>query len=192
MNNTRITPLPIHFKTPGRSYSQIGRKGNVALYAVYSDYFSLPDFALPYLLIGFELVVIKTNRNGVERYPRNEEFGHSAWAISRASKSTRRVSFRVRGSYRQEFCIQGIAQVLNRSSPSEELEALASDQFGTAASAQEADKTSGKVSEIVTRLSPRRVSLRESVIANHETPLLYCKEGGRGFDALSAGVAATG
>jgi hypothetical protein len=54
-----ITPLPIHFKLPGRSYSQIGRKGNVALYSVYSDYLVIPNYALPYLLIGFELIVIR-------------------------------------------------------------------------------------------------------------------------------------
>ena len=77
--------LPIHFKLPGRSYSQIGRKGNVALYSVYSDYLSLPDFALPYILIGYELIVIKIMPNGQERYPRDEDFGKSAWSIPKAS-----------------------------------------------------------------------------------------------------------
>jgi hypothetical protein len=80
---TKIVPLPIHFKTPGRSYSQIGRKGNVALYSVYSDYFVLPDFALPYLLIGFELIVIKV-KDGVEVYPAAWQFGKIAWSIPKA------------------------------------------------------------------------------------------------------------
>jgi len=81
----QIIPLPIHFKKPGRSYSQIGRKGNVALYAVYSDYFCLPGFALPYLLIGFELVCAKIH-NGAERYPWPCEFGKCAWSIPKASR----------------------------------------------------------------------------------------------------------
>jgi hypothetical protein len=82
-----ITPLPIHFKLPGRSYSQIGRKGNVALYSVYSDYFILPDFALPYVLIGFELVIVKI-KDGVERYPSAWQFGHCAWSIPKSFART--------------------------------------------------------------------------------------------------------
>lgn len=76
-------PLPIHFKLPGRSYSQIGRKGNVALYSVYSDYLIIPDYALPYALIGFELIVIRII-NGSERYPSDKQFGKSAWSIPKS------------------------------------------------------------------------------------------------------------
>src|SRR5215510_2224047 len=89
----KIIQLPIHFKRPGRSYSQIGRKGNVALYAVYSDYFILPDFALPYLLIGFELVVIKT-KNNRELYPAAWQFGSIAWSLPKSLKRTRRTRLR--------------------------------------------------------------------------------------------------
>lgn len=79
------TQLPIHFKKPGRSYNQIGRKGNVALYSVYSDYLTLPDLAWPYILIGFELVAIKTNRAGTkECYPKDQDFGKSAWSIPKS------------------------------------------------------------------------------------------------------------
>src|SRR5215510_14901011 len=92
----KIIPLPIHFKRPGRSYSQIGRKGNVALYAVYSDYCTLFT-VLPYLLLGYELIVIKTKPNGLERYPRDEEFGQSGWSIpksfSRFSRTRTRSRF---------------------------------------------------------------------------------------------------
>jgi hypothetical protein len=192
MNNTKIIPLPIHFKRPGRSYSQIGRKGNVALYSVYSDYFSLPDFALPYLLIGFELVTIKTNRAGVERYPRNEEFGHCAFAISRASKRFGRTRLGMRS--RERHCRSGSTSktLPNRSATSEESCAIATLAPSKHCNGPQADQTSAKVSEIVTRLSPRRVTLRETVIANDETPLLYCKEGGRGVGVLLAGIAATG
>src|SRR5215472_17473785 len=93
-NPTPVTKtLPIHFKTPGRSYSQIGRKGNVALYSVYSDYFLLHGFRLPFLLIGFELIVIKTKRNGQERYPRPEEFGKCALSIPKSfQRSCRNVA----------------------------------------------------------------------------------------------------
>jgi hypothetical protein len=188
----KITPLPIHFKTPGRSYSQIGRKGNVALYSVYSDYFSLPDFALPYLLIGFELVTIKTNRAGVERYPRDEEFGHCAFAISRASKRFGRTRVGMRGVGRHRFSIQKPKTFPNRSATSEESCDIATLAPSEHRDGPQADQTSAKVSESVTRLSPRRVTLRETMIANHETPLLYCKEGGRGFAARRVGVAATG
>lgn len=72
--------LPIHFKLPGRSYAQIGRKGNIALYAVYSDYIIVPDFALPYALIGYELIAIKVWK-GRETYPNDSEFGSRAWSI---------------------------------------------------------------------------------------------------------------
>lgn len=77
------SPLPIHFKLPGRSYSQIGRKGNVALYSVYSDYFNFNGFTLPYILIGFELIAIKV-KNGRECYPTARDFGKCAWAIPKS------------------------------------------------------------------------------------------------------------
>jgi hypothetical protein len=80
---TNPVPLPIHFKGVGRSYSQIGRKGNVALYSVYSDYFIPPDYALPYVLIGFELITIRVI-NGIERYPAPDQFGHCAWSIPKS------------------------------------------------------------------------------------------------------------
>ena len=124
--------LPIHFKTQGRSYSQIGRKGNVALYSVYSDYFILPDFALPYLLIGYELIVIKTKPNGDERYPRAEEFGHSAFAISKASKSFGRISSRLRGRERHQCSSTAFKTLPNRSPTSEAcspVAALAASQY---------------------------------------------------------------
>jgi hypothetical protein len=76
-------PLPIHFKLPGRSYSQIGRKGNVALYSVYSDYSDDRFSSLPYVLIGFELVVIKI-KNGFEIYPSAWQFGRCAWSIPKS------------------------------------------------------------------------------------------------------------
>jgi len=100
MKNKKITPLPIHFKKPGRSYSQIGRKGNVALYAVYSDYFLLKDFYLPYLLIGFELVCIKI-KGLKEQYPRASEFGRSAWSIPKSFKRIRRTCSRLGQSMQQ-------------------------------------------------------------------------------------------
>lgn len=83
MKNQKPVPLPIHFKLPGRSYSQIGRKGNVALYSVYSDYFSLPNYALPYVLIGFELIVVKV-KDGREVYPSAWQFGSLAWSIPKS------------------------------------------------------------------------------------------------------------
>jgi len=125
MINPKITQLPIHFKTPGRSYSQIGRKGNVALYSVYSDYFILPDFALPYLLIGYELIVIKTKPNGDERYPRNEEFGHCAFAISKASKRFGRISSRMRGRERHQCSGTAFKTFPNRSPTSEACSSVA-------------------------------------------------------------------
>jgi len=76
-------PLPIHFKLPGRSYSQIGRKGNVALYSVYSDYVNNRACSLPYILIGFELIVIKI-KDGYETYPSAWQFGKSAWSIPKS------------------------------------------------------------------------------------------------------------
>lgn len=85
-----IIPLPIHFKEPGRSYSQIGRKGNVALYAVYSDYVIVPSYALPYVLLGYELVCIKI-KDGKELYPRPWQFGSCAWSIPKSFSRFSRV-----------------------------------------------------------------------------------------------------
>jgi hypothetical protein len=91
-------PLPIHFKLPGRSYSQIGRKGNVALYSVYSDYLIIPSYALPYALIGFELIVIKV-KDGSERYPSAWQFGSCAWSVPK--------SFLRTCSARSRSCLNG-------------------------------------------------------------------------------------
>jgi len=117
MKNQKIIPLPIHFKKPGRSYSQIGRKGNVALYSVHSDYCTLFT-ALPYLLIGYELIVIKTKRNGTERYPRDEEFGASGWAIPKSLSRSRRTRFGSRIRRWAKFRVQEFASFLNRSTSS--------------------------------------------------------------------------
>jgi hypothetical protein len=84
MKNTHNpVPLPFHFKLQGRSYNQIGRKGNIALYSVYSDYLIIPDYALPYILLGYELIVIKV-KHGREVYPSAWQFGKIAWAIPKS------------------------------------------------------------------------------------------------------------
>jgi hypothetical protein len=145
---TNPVPLPIHFKLPGRSYSQIGRKGNVALYSVYSDYITDLAFSFPFVLIGFELIVIKT-KNGSERYPRPEQFGHSAWSIP---KSFLRVCFaRFRGclygrSKFQEFLPMAVP---DRSPSSEERAHLA----------QQAAQDHQTPSEDATITPQRRVTL---------------------------------
>ena len=115
-----ITPLPIHFKEPGRSYSQIGRKGNVALYQVFSDYLIIPSYALPYVLVGFELVCIKIDKTGRERYPRPEEFGKSAWSIPKSFSSTRRIGSRSCEYGSSEFRSQTPPTLLDRSAAPEE------------------------------------------------------------------------
>jgi hypothetical protein len=161
-----ITPLPIHFKLPGRSYSQIGRKGNVALYSVYSDYFSFPDFALPYLLIGFELIVIKTKRNGDERYPRNEEFGHSAFSIPKASKSFGRTRLGMRSRERHQRGCSTYETFPERSQASQAVSAIAALAPSKHRNRSQADQTSAKVLESVTRLSPGRLALEELMISN--------------------------
>jgi hypothetical protein len=186
MKNIPLTPLPFHFKTPGRSYSQIGRKGNVALYAVYSDYFSLPDFALPYLLIGYELIVIKTNRNGVERYPAPWQFGHCAWSIPKASKRFGRTRSRMCRSIGQKLRISKSKKVLNRSATSEESTLMAPTEFGTTKPASQADQTASESEESVTALSPKRLAFGETVIANHSAAP---KRGGGGYVAPPAGIA---
>lgn len=112
-----IVPLPIHFKTPGRSYSQIGRKGNVALYSVYSDYFILPDFALPYLLIGFELIVIKV-RDGRELYPAAWQFGSIAWSIPKSIQRACRTGFRLCCSGWNQLGLSQSKTILDRSTSS--------------------------------------------------------------------------
>ena len=96
---TNPVPLPIHFKLPGRSYSQIGRKGNVALYSVYSDYMQDRMYGWPYVLLGFELIVIKV-RNGCEVYPSAWQFGKCAWSIP---KSFARVCYACSRSSRSCF-----------------------------------------------------------------------------------------
>jgi|SRR5215469_1361481 len=156
----QIIPVPIHFKTPGRSFSQIGRKGNVALYSVYSDYFSMPDFALPYLLLGYELVVIKTNRNGVERYPRDEEFGSSGWSIPKSFSRVGRVGSGVRCIGWTCRSVQKPKTVLNRSATSEDCACTA------LASARDAWQAS-QAYQNGTKAAPKRNSLGEKLIANH-------------------------
>ena len=194
MKHTPLTPLPIHFKTPGRSYSQIGRKGNVALYSVYSDYFSLPDFALPYLLIGFELVVIKTNRNGVERYPRAEQFGHSAWSIPKASKRFGFTCSRMCRSYRQQLRISQLTKVPHRSATSEESSLVAPNKFVTATSADQADQTAGETAENATAAPLAQLSLGKTRMANpasrRVTLLSGAKRGGGESPRPPAGIAA--
>ena len=123
-------PLPLHFKLPGRSYSQIGRKGNVALYAVYSDYFSLPDFALPYIIIGFELIVIKTNRLGLELYPADWQFGKLAWSIPKSLQRVSRTSIGRCLSNWTKLCISEFKTFLNRSPASEASSPLATTANG--------------------------------------------------------------
>jgi hypothetical protein len=151
-------PLPIHFKTPGRSYSQIGRKGNVALYSVYSDYFSFPDFALPYVLIGFELIVIKT-KNGVERYPRPWQFRHHRLVNPKSFSRTRRTRFGRSFFMQWPICLSKSPQVFNRSATSEVAAHLEKAE-------SKADQTSAKVLETVTELSPGRLALGELMISN--------------------------
>jgi hypothetical protein len=144
------------------------------------------------LLIGFELVTIKTNRNGVERYPRNEEFGHCAFCIPRASKRFGRTGFGMCGIGRHRRSGPTSKTLPNRSATSQACSDLATLAPSEHRNGPQADKTSAKGSEIVTRLSPRRLFLAETVIANHATPPSYCKEGGRGVAARRGGVAATG
>jgi hypothetical protein len=114
-----VKTLPIHFKTPGRSYSQIGRKGNVALYQVFSDYLIVPDFVLPYLTIGFELIAIKNKLNGDERYPRPEEFGHCAWSIPKSFSPPCSISLGMRGVGRNQRGSSTSKILPNRSPTSE-------------------------------------------------------------------------
>lgn len=113
-----IIPLPIHFKTPGRSYNQLGRKGNVALYSVYSDYLLDRNTSLPYVLLGFELIVIKS-RKGKELYPRSEQFGTCAWSIPKSLFCFRRIGSRSCDFRRPEFRSATFATLLNRSATSE-------------------------------------------------------------------------
>lgn len=117
-------PLPIHFKLPGRSYNQIGRKGNIALYSVYSDYSFDRKTSWPYVLLGFELIAIKV-KNGKELYPRPEQFGSSAWSIPKSFFSFRRVGSRRRESRYTEFRSATFISVPNRSASSQVLSRLA-------------------------------------------------------------------
>ena len=147
-----ITPLPIHFKTPGRSYSQIGRKGNIALYAVYSDYFILPGDALPFALIGYELIAIKI-KNRREIYPPSWLFGESAWSIP---KRFAQLGFACVGSGRSQLpklLRRSPKTVLDRSTASATSADLAPRQSQT-------DQTTEIPSENATKAPQERVALR--------------------------------
>jgi hypothetical protein len=174
-------PLPIHFKLPGRSYSQIGRKGNIALYSVYSDYIIVPDFATPYLLIGYELIAIKVWK-GRETYPNDSEFGSRAWSIPKSlprvcSPCTRRRVFGM-----PQFSVSQSKTFPYRSSSSGPSAHLAQ-------RASQKDKTAAKCSEIGTYKAQRRVSLRERLITNQPTSRW---PGGAGVGGAKAGGSPTG
>jgi hypothetical protein len=174
-------PLPFHFKLPGRSYNQIGRKGNVALYSVYSDYFSLPNFALPYLLIGFELVVIKT-KDGREVYPSAWQFGKSAWSIPKSLSQLCFTRPRLRRSDTAKLRRFSLATLVDRSTTSEASTRMAPRPSQT-------NQTAAKCSEIGTYKAQRRVSLREKLITNQPTSRW---PGGAGVAGARAGGSPTG
>jgi hypothetical protein len=142
-------PLPIHFKLPGRSYSQIGRKGNVALYSVYSDYFILPTDALPFALIGYELIAI-TTKNGREIYPPPRLFGESAWSIPKRFARACFARTRCRGSQRLKLLRCTFETLLDRSTTSPSSARLAPSQ----------PQTNQKAPEWDTIVTQRRVTLR--------------------------------
>ena len=141
--------LPIHFKTPGRSYSQIGRKGNIALYSVYSDYLAIPNFALPYLLVGYELIVIKV-KNGRECYPASWQFGQLAWSIPKSFSRLCSACFRGCLYVHRKLCLSKFKTVPNRSTASE----------ASAHMAQHQSPQDQTPSETATNAPQRRVSLR--------------------------------
>jgi hypothetical protein len=157
---TGIKRLPLHFKGNGRSYSQLGRRGNVALYAVYSDYFLLHGFVAPYLLIGFELVCCDSKRNGVERYPRDEEFGQRALSIPKSIQGSCRVPPRLRRSESYQFIRSSSETILDRSTTPEESAVLAQAQFNRRQFPSPAYQTSHKE-------ATRRVTLLGRLVINN-------------------------
>ena len=149
------TKLPIHFKLPGRSYSQLGRKGNVALYSVYSDYSLDRKTSWPYVLLGFELVVIKI-KNNCEVYPGNWEFGKTAWSIPKSFPRVSRTRLRFSGFREPELRILGPSSFPDRSSFTQELEDLAAVP----------EKTDQTASEAPPERHQRRVALGKNQIKN--------------------------
>jgi hypothetical protein len=144
-------PLPIHFKLPGRSYSQIGRKGNVALYSVYSDYLVIPNYALPYALIGFELITIRTF-NGRERYPFPRQFGRCAWSIPKSFPRTRPLNSRRSSSGRRQHPCSALQTFPDRSTSTQVSAHLAQP-------AESADQTPSEDATYATITPQRRVTL---------------------------------